>query len=349
MKTYSTVDRVNISREELKDMYYRELSNSNSDIKLYIDTPFCMRSCKFCNCRPYVTKCGSDEYKRYYEYLLDMINFFSDLLHKHTPSDIYFGGGTPSFIDSNTLSELLSSIPKIEQVRNKTIECHPGLLSDKKIDILNTYKFNYFSIGIQTFDINNLKSQNRIGIDIELLKAKVDKLKLNGAVVNIDLLTFMNDVSNRELDILDSDLDLCKYVMPDIITAYFNFYKLNTIHNSNNELISLDYDTYKWVREYRRRILRFIRNNNYSTDVSFRELLSKDNITNNLLYSPLIYTNTKRVPHNYDCSGFPHFSDKQIALGIGGYKTHVCYGHIRRQFNYEMKLTDDGVLIQALV
>ena len=115
MKTYNDLIRTVISPEYLMENFSRALDETGLPLMLYVDMPFCMRACKFCNCRPYEAKCGGKEYNEYFTYLYNLIETFRPLLEKYTPQDIYFGGGTPFFMDTPTLTELFSRIPNFKE------------------------------------------------------------------------------------------------------------------------------------------------------------------------------------------------------------------------------------------
>jgi oxygen-independent coproporphyrinogen-3 oxidase len=77
---------------------------------------------------------------------------------------IYFGGGTPSILSVNEIKELLTSINKHYSINKKvevTIECNPDDLSKEKLISLKKIGINRLSIGIQSFNDQDLKFMNR--------------------------------------------------------------------------------------------------------------------------------------------------------------------------------------------
>ncbi len=85
-------------------------------------------------------------------------------LERKNISTIYFGGGTPSILSSIQLERFLNTIKKHFTCDNKmeiTIECNPDDLSDKKLNELKNTGFNRLSIGVQSFNDDELKWMNR--------------------------------------------------------------------------------------------------------------------------------------------------------------------------------------------
>lgn len=79
-------------------------------------------------------------------------------------STIYFGGGTPSILGSIQLERFLDAIKKHFTCDSKmeiTIECNPDDLSNKKLNELKNSGFNRLSIGVQSFNDDELKWMNR--------------------------------------------------------------------------------------------------------------------------------------------------------------------------------------------
>ena len=77
---------------------------------------------------------------------------------------IYFGGGTPSIFKKNELSTLLKQIYNTYYIQKNaeiTIECNPDDLTLNKLLSYKEIGFNRLSIGIQSFNKNELQFMNR--------------------------------------------------------------------------------------------------------------------------------------------------------------------------------------------
>lgn len=88
-----------------------------------------------------------------------------DEFSKDEVQTIYFGGGTPSVLDSMEITELLEIVHSLYRVANDpeiTLEANPDDLSDTKIKELAKSGINRLSIGIQSFVDEDLKLMNRV-------------------------------------------------------------------------------------------------------------------------------------------------------------------------------------------
>lgn len=80
-------------------------------------------------------------------------------------SSIYFGGGTPSLLKDDSLTQIFASIHKhfnIEENAEVTLEANPEDISLEKLELWNSLGINRLSIGIQSYHDEDLKWMNRI-------------------------------------------------------------------------------------------------------------------------------------------------------------------------------------------
>lgn len=85
-------------------------------------------------------------------------------LPNKTINTIYFGGGTPSLLSEKEIFSLLEKIYKLYNVSNNaevTLECNPDDLTDEKLKELKRLEINRLSIGLQSFDEEELAWMNR--------------------------------------------------------------------------------------------------------------------------------------------------------------------------------------------
>lgn len=128
---------------------------------LYIHIPFCKSRCSYCDFHSGVQ--------------LALLDRFADALRaeltsrvsylKNDPLDtIYFGGGTPSLLSTEHLSSIFESIKShwnISNCKEITLEANPDDLSEEKLEKLSKLPINRLSIGIQSFNDNELKILRR--------------------------------------------------------------------------------------------------------------------------------------------------------------------------------------------
>ena len=81
------------------------------ELGLYIHIPFCKQKCKYCDFISYADKNSFIE--EYVNIIIKEIEQNKKLADDYEVSTIYFGGGTPSYIESNYIVEILSIIKEI--------------------------------------------------------------------------------------------------------------------------------------------------------------------------------------------------------------------------------------------
>jgi len=108
----------------------------------------------------------------------------------HIVQTIYFGGGTPSFIDAKYIADILQSIRDTFTVSPDaeiSIECNPNSIIRDKLETYKNIGINRISIGVQSFSNRMLKILGRVH---NVNQAK-DAIKLACSYfnnVNIDLM-----------------------------------------------------------------------------------------------------------------------------------------------------------------
>lgn len=129
---------------------------------LYVHIPFCKAKCGYCDFNSYA---GKEEcIQPYFSALLSEIEAVAEKYP--LPVDtIYFGGGTPTFVDTAYVCTALERIKELfEQCSNCeiSIECNPGTIGYEGLKKLCEYGFNRLSIGLQSADNRCLKKLGRI-------------------------------------------------------------------------------------------------------------------------------------------------------------------------------------------
>jgi len=88
----------------------------------------------------------------------------SSYLEDKKVSSIYFGGGTPSILEADELSQLIDEVAKHFEIIGQaeiTLEANPDDLHKSKVQALRNTAINRFSIGIQSFFEEDLLWMNR--------------------------------------------------------------------------------------------------------------------------------------------------------------------------------------------
>ena len=169
---------------------------------VYIHIPFCSSICSYCDFCKFIY---NDEWaSKYLDFLNNEINeYYED----ETVKSIYIGGGTPSSLSEcnlNKLFEIVSHI-KLKEYGEFTFECNINDINESVLKILKSNGVNRLSIGIESFNKNNLRFLNRKHNKKEIFESIKLAKSLGFENISVDLiyalpiesmLTLKNDVSN---------------------------------------------------------------------------------------------------------------------------------------------------------
>lgn len=130
---------------------------------LYIHIPFCDHKCIYCDFYSIIT---SDNIQPFLKALKKEIEYFSkQYSEQRFFTSIFFGGGTPSLMQSEYLGEIIKHLNNNFIVDDKaeiTMETNPGTVDKSKLKDFKDAGINRISIGIQSFIEEDLKFLTRI-------------------------------------------------------------------------------------------------------------------------------------------------------------------------------------------
>ena len=110
----------------------------------------------------------------------------------HIVTSIFIGGGTPSAIDAEDISDILDAVRKNYNVSDKaeiTIECNPGTMDKKKAAIFRKAGINRISFGLQSTDNNELRMLGRIHTYEQFMESYKIAREAGFDNINIDLMS----------------------------------------------------------------------------------------------------------------------------------------------------------------
>ena len=149
---------------------------------VYISYPFCAQKCTYCNF-------ASGVFPRELEprYLDALRTELHNTEWPWTPETVYLGGGTPSLIEPEALSGLLSAIPG-GLWQEATMEAAPGGITPDKAAAWRRAGINRVSPGVQSFNTRELARTGRKHT-AEVVECEVAVLRAAGiGNFNIDLI-----------------------------------------------------------------------------------------------------------------------------------------------------------------
>lgn len=122
---------------------------------VYLSYPFCAQKCTYCNFASGVFP--KELESRYTSTLLAEVRASE---WQGTPETVYLGGGTPSQMDPDALTALLSEVPGREWAE-ATMEAAPGSLTREKVEAWRRAGINRVSLGVQSFIAKELSRTGR--------------------------------------------------------------------------------------------------------------------------------------------------------------------------------------------
>jgi len=156
------------------------------DNTLYIHIPFCKQKCNYCD---FASFAGRD-------FLID--DYLSALAKEAATTSfkkaqtLYIGGGTPSLLSVGQLEILGKTITanfgEIASFSESTFESNPESLTYEKLTLLKQMGFNRLSIGLQSFNEEELKLLGRVHTVSQFINAYENARKCGFDNINVDLI-----------------------------------------------------------------------------------------------------------------------------------------------------------------
>lgn len=133
-----------------------------NSLSIYIHWPFCKSKCPYCDFNSHV-RVGIDN-KRWQKALLRELSYYAGKLPDRQVVSIFFGGGTPSLMPSETVSALIQAVSDFWPVAEDleiTLEANPTSIEAQKFREFRTGGVNRVSVGVQSLIPEDLKFLGR--------------------------------------------------------------------------------------------------------------------------------------------------------------------------------------------
>ncbi len=122
-------------------------------IGLYIHWPFCLSKCPYCDFNSHVRE--NVDQNRWQNALLQELEEAALHLGSRKLVSIFFGGGTPSLMNPNTINALIQKARELFQTSEEieiTLEANPSTVEAEKFKAFAQAGVNRLSIGVQSLD-----------------------------------------------------------------------------------------------------------------------------------------------------------------------------------------------------
>lgn len=160
--------------------------NQTATSALYLHIPFCSQKCFYCDFSSWSTRQDDSRMNNYVKALKHQLDEAAQLGLLSATKTVYMGGGTPSLLgqDAVDLAQHTSAIVNPDEF---SIEANPDSLSDDLLASLATGGVTRVSLGVQSFNDNELKKLGRIH-SADLAYERVLAAKEHGYDVSVDLM-----------------------------------------------------------------------------------------------------------------------------------------------------------------
>lgn len=217
---------------------------------IYFHIPFCKQKCNYCD---FYSRSDSNGINELVKYEIQEFLLRKDYLNNELIETIYFGGGTPSLLSINHISELLNCVRQHFQVSAQceiTFEANPDDLTDVYLKSLYDCGINRLSIGIQSFNDKVLKFLGRRHSSKKLNYIIENAKKIGFGNISVDLIF---GIPGMELSTYIDSLSQVIQLNIQHISAYSLtisegtlFYKMmknNTLSEINEENLLIQFNT----------------------------------------------------------------------------------------------------------
>lgn len=160
---------------------------------IYIHIPFCQSRCIYCD---FYSTTHPEAREDFTEALVKELSLRANYLDDShsSPAEIetiYLGGGTPSTLEASQLERIFSTLYQTYQIKQNaeiTLEANPDDLTRSKIQEIKQFPINRISIGIQTFNNDELHFLHRRHSAEQAIKAVKDCQDMGFENISIDLI-----------------------------------------------------------------------------------------------------------------------------------------------------------------
>ncbi len=139
-------------------------TTSDPGFGVYIHWPFCAAKCPYCDFNSHVRHGGVDQ-KRFVAAYLRELAHMASLAPNRTVTSVFFGGGTPSLMEPETVGAILDSISGHWHLPDEveiTLEANPSSVEARRFQGYRKAGVNRVSLGVQALNDVDLQFLGRL-------------------------------------------------------------------------------------------------------------------------------------------------------------------------------------------
>ncbi len=210
-------------------------------LSLYIHYPWCLKKCPYCDFNSH----DSEIEDGYIQALLKDLDGDLDYVQQRKINSIFIGGGTPSLMSIKNVTDLFVGLnerlefsPNIEI----TLEANPGTFEVDRFSEYRNIGINRLSIGVQSFNDEQLKFLGRIHSGKEAQDAIIKAQNVGFDNLNIDL---MYGLKGQSIEECINDVTSAISLNPSHISFYQLTLEPNTFFSKFPPNLPSDEDIWK--------------------------------------------------------------------------------------------------------
>lgn len=157
---------------------------------IYIHVPFCLKKCRYCD---FYSLAGEQQgvIERYVSALSAHLDEYALQAKDYAVTSVYFGGGTPSLLSDKQIKALLKKIRsnyRLYKAAEISMEVNPATVSPESLAGYRRAGVNRLSIGVQSFDDDDLRRIGRVHKAEDALETVTMAGKAGFNNISIDLM-----------------------------------------------------------------------------------------------------------------------------------------------------------------
>lgn len=181
---------------------------------IYIHIPFCVQKCKYCD---FVSFSGKDAlFHDYADAVIEEMDEYAGV----KADTVFIGGGTPTALSAKELCRIIDACFKKFNIVSEyefSVEANPGTIDNDKINRLLDSGVNRVSVGVQSFNDEELLKIGRIHNAKTAYNTICQLSQAGFSNINLDLMTAL---PNQTLQSLSKTLDTAVSLPVTHISAY---------------------------------------------------------------------------------------------------------------------------------
>ncbi len=192
--SYPTADRFVEAFTEadyIQALEQRRAGSLAQPLSIYVHIPFCESVCYYCACNKVITKHHGKaaEYLRYLSREMELQ--VQHLGAGQSVSQLHLGGGTPTFLSDEELSDLMHMVRRhfsLVPGGEYSVEVDPRTVTRQRLEVLHRLGFNRLSFGVQDFDPAVQKAVHRVQPAEQVFALVAAAREIGFESVNVDLI-----------------------------------------------------------------------------------------------------------------------------------------------------------------